>query len=146
MKVTELLVLATLGWFIISFIGHPAYILDIYCDGTSSTPTFISSLSPNVIVVGDFNIHVDNESSTYTNYFLSCLDSFGIQHFSTHLKGHTLDLVCCSGITPYSCTASDLTFSDHLLVSFKTCLTLFKCNQYRTISFRNIKNIDVVFY
>ncbi len=61
----------------------------------------------------------------------------------THSKGHTLDLVFCSGITPYNCTVSDLSISDPLLVSFCAQLAVFKVNPCRPITFRNIKNIDV---
>ncbi len=61
----------------------------------------------------------------------------------THSKGHTLDLVFCSGITPYNCTVSDLSISDPLLVSFCAQLAVFKVNPCRPITFWNIKNIDV---
>ncbi len=61
----------------------------------------------------------------------------------THSKGHILYLVCCSGITPFHFTASDLSISDHLLVSFCARLAVFKVNPCRPITFRNIKNIDV---
>ncbi len=103
-------------------------------------------MSPNVIMLGDFNIHIDNASNAFTSYFLSCLDCFGMQQFNTlptHSKGHILDLVCCYGITPFNFTASDLSISDHLLVSFCAQLAVFKVIPCRPITFRNIKNIDV---
>lgn len=68
-------------------------------------------MSPNVIMLGDFNIHIDAGNNINTIDFLSCLDSFGMQQFAnfpTHTKGHTLDLICCSGIIPNKCTVSDL--------------------------------------
>lgn len=88
--------------------------------------------------------HIDNVNNT--SEFLSCLDSFGMQQFTnlpTHFKGHSFDLICCSGIIPYNCTVSDLSISDHLLVSFCTQLTVFKVNLCRSITFWNIKNVDV---
>ncbi len=51
--------------------------------------TLLCSVSPNVIMVGDFNIHVDKATATDTKEFLSCLDSFGLKQFidfSTHSK------------------------------------------------------------
>ncbi len=54
-----------------------------------------------------------------------------------------LDLFCCSGITPLNFTVSDLSISDHLLVSFCAQLAVFKVNLCRPITFQNIKNIDV---
>ncbi len=32
-------------------------------------------------MVGDFNIHIDKATVTYTKDFLSCLDSFGLKQF-----------------------------------------------------------------
>ncbi len=103
-------------------------------------------MSPNVSMLGDFNIHIDNASNAFTSDFLSCLDCFGMQQFNTlptHSKGHILDLFCCSGITPLNFTVSDLSISDHLLVSFCAQLAVFKVNLCRPITFQNIKNIDV---
>lgn len=108
--------------------------------------TYICPMSPNVIMLGDFNIHIDEVTNTSTSDFLSCLDSFGMLQFTnlpTHSKGHILDLICCSGIIPYNCSVFDLSISDHLLVSFCIQLTVFKVNLCRSIQFRNIKNIDV---
>ncbi len=52
--------------------------------------TLLCSVFPNLIMVGDFNIHIDKATVTYTKYFLSCLDSFGLKQFidfPTHSKG-----------------------------------------------------------
>jgi len=81
--------------------------------------THICSLSPNIILLGDLNIHMDNTNHPLTKDFTFCLDSFGLLqhiHFPTHSKGHILDLVCCSGLTPLNCSAVDLPISDHMLI------------------------------
>lgn len=83
--------------------------------------THFSVLTPNMIIIGDFNIHIDNNNNPLSRYFTSCLDSFGIQQhikFSTHSKGHILDLVCCSGVTPTLCKANIFPQSDHMFISF----------------------------
>lgn len=59
---------------------------------------FLSSIMrlSKLLLVGDFNIHVDDESDLFARGFTSIMDSFHfIQHVSgpTHNKGHTLDLV-----------------------------------------------------
>lgn len=50
-----------------------------------------------MLMVGDFNIHVDNPGNPKANEFLSLLNSFGLSqhvHVATHLDGHhTLNLV-----------------------------------------------------
>ncbi len=89
-----------------------------------------------MILLGDFNIHIDNAGSVCTRNFLSCLDSFDLKQFinsPTQSKGHTLDLVCCSGVIPYNCSISDVPLSDHILVSFNAQLPVFKFNLCRTI-------------
>ena len=69
-------------------------------------PTFMSDFStllellvsePNrLMIVGDFNFHVDNESNREALLFLELIDSFSLeQHVRvpTHQQGHTLDLL-----------------------------------------------------
>jgi hypothetical protein len=49
-----------------------------------------------LLVVGDFNIHVDNLGNLFSFKFISLIESFGlVQHVldPTHIAGHTLDLV-----------------------------------------------------
>ncbi len=53
-----------------------------------------------IIMLGDFNIHVDSDCNTAKD-FLSVLDYFDVsQHidFPTHSHSHTLDLLCTVGI------------------------------------------------
>lgn len=47
-------------------------------------------MSPNVILVADFNIHLDNPNDTFANNFISILDRFDLTQFSfsTQIKGH----------------------------------------------------------
>uniref|UniRef100_A0A3B3I5K1 Reverse transcriptase domain-containing protein n=1 Tax=Oryzias latipes TaxID=8090 RepID=A0A3B3I5K1_ORYLA len=108
--------------------------------------TYISALSPNVLLLGDLNIHLDNVNNSLTNDFLSCLDSFGFQQFvdfPTHSKGHILDLICCSGIIPMDCKSNFIPFSDHMLVTFNVNLFLSKHKPSRNITFRNAKGINL---
>lgn len=89
----------------------PTIVATVYCppkpnkgfiDEFSSLLTYLCTLSPNVIVLGDFNIHMDNMNYIFTTFFTSCLDNFGFQqhrNFPIHSKGHILDLVCCSGVS-----------------------------------------------
>ncbi len=54
-----------------------------------------------VLIVGDFNIHVDNEKDALGLSFLDILNSIGVrQHVSgpTHCQNHTLDLTLSHGI------------------------------------------------
>lgn len=59
--------------------------------------TQLCAISPSVLLLGDFNYHVDSLNSLPAIEFLDILNCFNItQHvdFPTHRKGHTLDLIC----------------------------------------------------
>ncbi len=54
-----------------------------------------------VLIVGDFNIHVDNEKDALGSTFIDILNSIGVrQHVSgpTHCRNHTLYLILSHGI------------------------------------------------
>ncbi len=54
-----------------------------------------------VLIVGDFNISVDNEKDALGSAFLDILNSIGVrQHLSgpTHCRNHTFDLILSHGI------------------------------------------------
>lgn len=54
-----------------------------------------------IIVVGDFNIHIDNPQDRGAKELYCILDSFGLsQHVTepTHNRGHTLDLLISKGL------------------------------------------------
>lgn len=57
--------------------ANPAFLQEF-----STFLTFLCSLSPNVVLVGNFNIHVDDFESSFSTEFSSCLDSFGLQQLS----------------------------------------------------------------
>ncbi len=65
---------------------------------------FLSELmlaADKVLIVGDFNIHVDNEKDALGSAFIDILNSIGVrQHVSgpTHSRNHTLDLILSHGI------------------------------------------------
>jgi len=105
--------------------------LIVYRPPSSSLATFINefssilvdlSLSSELFISGDFNIHVDNPSGPHVSSFLSIIDSFSlIQHvdFPTHISGHTLDLLLSKSTSSVvsSVSRSDPFLSDHSAVS-----------------------------
>ncbi|XP_070550950.1 uncharacterized protein [Ptychodera flava] len=77
----------------------------------------------NLIIVGDFNIHVDDLRDRDALKFVDCLNSFGLeQHvqFSTHDKGHTLDLIITRSSDTFISTITNdwLLPSDHASLHF----------------------------
>lgn len=66
-----------------------------------------------------------------------------IHRLSDAHKIHTLDLICCSGPTPSNCTADELHVTDHFFLSFSITLSLSTIKSSRSISFWNLKNINI---
>ena len=77
---------------------HDASFLDEFTEFLS----LLHTQHDQIILTGDFNIHVDNPFDPIAKDFLNLLDSMGFtQHVSgpTHKKGHTLDLVITKNLT-----------------------------------------------
>ncbi len=71
--------------------------------------TLACSTSLPVLLLGDFNIHVD-VVCPITTQLLSVFDCFNLSqhvHFPTHSCGHSLDLICSSGVGICSISSSD---------------------------------------
>ena len=84
---------------------------------------FLSSIIKfeKVLIVGDFNLHIDDITCNMAAEFLSITDSFNFtQHVSesTHTKGHILDLVFSLGLNIENVSLEDLHVSDHSCVCF----------------------------
>lgn len=75
----------------------------------------------SVIIVGDFNIHVDDDACNIASEFLSITESFNFtQHVTgpTPNKGHTFDLVLSHGLNTSNICIEDVFFSDHKCILF----------------------------
>ena len=100
-----------------------------------------------LLICGDFNIHVDVSDDLDACRFLELLDSVGLdQHVSvpTHISGHTLDLIITrnSDQLLVSSLWTDYLFSDHLPVhcNIQVEKPLLKSKR---ISFRKLKSINI---
>lgn len=117
-----------------SFISEMSHLLSTICVS-----------SANIIILGDFNIHVDTPTDYLAAEFLQLLDCFNLRqhvHVPTHKGGHTLDLVITNATLPIHLQAYDLGVSDHKAISLKLLSTALTTKLKRQIRFRNIKNID----
>ncbi|XP_052435822.1 uncharacterized protein LOC127975848 [Carassius gibelio] len=100
--------------------GHHTDFIKEFGDFTSE----LVLAADKVLIVGDFNIHVDNEKDVLGSAFIDILNSIGVrQHVSgpTHCRNHTLDLILSHGIDVDSVEiiqpSDDI--SDHYLVLCK---------------------------
>ena len=84
----------------------------------------LSIASGELLMFGDFNLHVDDVCDQYTNTFLDLISSLGLkQHVLgvTHDLGHTLDLVVTRSTEDIvsNFEINDPALSDHNAVHFK---------------------------
>ena len=71
-------------------------ITEAFFEDLTSLLEIISTYSSMIVLVGDFNIHVNDSYDVMALHFLDLIDAFGlVQHVTgpTHARGHTLDLV-----------------------------------------------------
>jgi hypothetical protein len=98
------------------------------------------------IILGDFNIHVNNPDDPNTKTFSHLLSACGLyQHVQapTHKSGNILDLLITTMTSRYQVKEPSVGYflSDHAFVS--TDLSVVKSHIIRkTLSFRNYKSID----
>ena len=106
----------------------------------------LMSLS-NIVVTGDFNLHIDKKNDPDVNPFKDMVQAFGLDcqvDFPTHWSGHTLDLILTetvANIKMSKCEPGEF-LSDHC--SVKSILNIKKTKLKRTkLSYRKIDAIDV---
>ncbi len=111
--------------------------------------TFLVSLAVhpgNIIMCGDFNVHMDVQDDPLARRLGDIIESFGLkQHVtgSTHKAGHTLDLLISRAESDLveSCAISDPGISDHSAINFNLRLPG-PPHLTKTITFRKINSIN----
>jgi hypothetical protein len=108
----------------------------------------VATLPHEFIITGDFNIHVDNPTDSYTQQFLSVLNDANLtQHvtFPTHSHSHTLDLVITginSSLRP-SITRINTSPSDHFPVLSTVNITPPSPPPLSKVTYRSIKSVNI---
>ncbi len=103
--------------------------------------------SEPLLIVGDFNIHVDIPRDPNVIRFLDLLSSIGLhQHVDkpTHTSGHTLDLIITWNSDTFLPTRplTDYLFLDHITVICDLTLGRRIPPTEKQVSYREIKTID----
>jgi hypothetical protein len=108
--------------FVVVYRPSSRPVSDLFFDELTNLLEITSAYASEVIMLGDFNIHVDDTDDPNVQRFLHLLDAFGLlQHVtgSTHVHGHTLDLVITRPSLAFnSITVDAPVISDHALVTF----------------------------
>ncbi len=107
-----------------------------YTDFLKEFADFLSDLLVNAdkaLIVGDFNIHVDNTNDALGLAFTDLVNSFGVKQNVTHHFNHTLDLIISHGIdlTDIDIIPQSDDVTDHFLVSCMLRITDINCRAPR---------------
>ena len=100
-----------------------------------------------LLLLGDFNIHVNDPNDTNARYFTDLIQSANLkQHVTvqTHKNGNTLDLILTRDENPLvkNIIANDCAPSDHFPVKF-SINTAKPSRPMKTIKYRKWKEIDI---
>ena len=107
--------------------------------------TTLCTTSAHIIILGDFNIHVDTPSCHLAAEFLHLLDCLNLTQYvvvPTHTRGHALDLVITNSTLINNLLVFDLGVSDHKAISMVLPILYPLDKPKHQISFRNSKNIN----
>ena len=105
-------------------------------------------LPGRLLIIGDFNIHIDKTEEIYSKKFVETLDCLGLtQHvtFPTHVSGHTLDVIITrkeDQIISSVPRSNSFLNSDHSSVLCDIMLDRPK-SATRSVQFRRLKNMDI---
>ena len=107
------------------------HIVGVYCPPDKSIPDFLDLFTEyivdliaeheNIVLVGDFNIHVNDEDNPNAVIFLDTMTALGLHQYingSMHCSGNCLDLVFTKELSRMKvkkCLISDY-LSDHAVV------------------------------
>ena len=139
------------SFYLITVYRPPSLSTDLFLSDFSSYLELLAASTSKVMIVGDFNIHIDDHNNYVGRNFLSLLESFDLTQNvvgPTHdggrgQKRHTLDLVITrlSDKLLSDCVVSDY-LTDHAAIH---CLVRMKRppRPLKTVEFRKLKAIDV---
>ncbi len=120
-------------------------ITDFY-DDMENIVSHYKTLKDEVILCGDYNVHVNKPNEAETRRFNDILKSADlIQHINekTHIKGNTLDLVISDkeSKTIKKCTVDDF-LSDHAVITIDLNMTK-PPKSKKKVTFRRNKDVDL---
>ena len=125
---------------------HPVSSIVFFAEFSDSMESVVTS-TEKLVILGDFNIHVDVPSDVNARKLLDFFECLGLeQHVSrpTHILGHTLDLIISRKCQFFidGCSSVDCLFSDHFSV---VCgLQMLKpAVSVKEHTYRNLKGVDI---
>ena len=100
----------------------------------------------NVIICGDFNMHIDNPSDTEAQIFMDTMEALGLQQhvrFQIHQAGNILDLIFTEATSQFSIRTFKGRFMSDQRVIVAELGIVIQHIMGKTVTFRNLKQINV---
>ena len=131
-------------------------VLGVYGPPDGSIPQFmdiftellvdILTCNTNLVVLGDFNIHVNDTSNPNANIFLDMMTALGLkQHVEgpTHKSGNCLDLIFTEELSRAKALgcSKDMFMSDHSSISCILDIPKENCTR-KEITYRKLRDVD----
>ena len=126
-----------------------------FLDECSTIMSQLTICKSELIVVGDVNIHLDNQTLHHTVEFIQSLESHGLQQHiqvPTHHHGHTLDVLISRDTSTLLtdievvdinlCNDNGDLISDHYSIEC-TVQQSTQLQNRKIVSYRNMKQIDI---
>ena len=103
--------------------------------------------SKNTVILGDFNLHVNDISDTNAQQFIDMVEASGLKQwidFRTHKQGNTLDLIITelAAEVQIKNVYSGPYISDHWIITCTFNIPKTKINT-KQIKYRNCKKADI---
>ena len=146
--------MTTIGNSTLNILGiyHPPYSVGqnitnaMFLDDLTEFLTNWMAYYRNVLICGDFNMHIDNPLGMEAQTFMDTMEALGLQQyvsFQTHQAGNTLDLIFAEATSQFSIrTFKGRFISDHRAIVAELSIGIQQI-MGKTITFRHLKQINV---
>ena len=127
---------------LILIIYRPPKPNSVFIQEFSELLSYFMSKFDSVLILVDFKIHV-----CFITDFLDVLDYFNLTQTvnePTHAKGHTLDLILLSGLSPNNFKCMDICVSDHKAILFNVALSVLNADQETAVRRRVFKPLSAL--
>ena len=107
----------------------------VFLDGFADYMANVLTTNHNIVIAGDFNLHINNQEDPEAQLFTDMMDVLGLDchiNFPTHQNGQSLDLVftkALSGMKIIRCNPGTY-LSDHCTIECLISLKL-QCEEER---------------
>nr|XP_049596961.1 uncharacterized protein LOC125981145 [Syngnathus scovelli]XP_049596968.1 uncharacterized protein LOC125981145 [Syngnathus scovelli] len=147
-KTFEVLVVRStaLPSFYLAVIYRPPGAYSGFLDEFSEFVADLVTNADNIVIMGDFNIHMNSPSEPPTSAFQTLIDTFGFTQAiqaATHKNGNTLDLVLSRGLATSNIAVLPYTtvLSDHFLIKFEILVPCQRQESSQNYSSRNFNSM-----